>query len=78
MKKIKNLLRVWIAGASIAGFIFGWATFAHANKPVALTFLQNQSTTISATTTSQTSVQSLQTIQQPVISTSPRLRTGGS
>jgi hypothetical protein len=62
----------------VAGFIFGWATFAHSNKPVALTILQNQSTTNSTTSTTQTSIQAFQAIQRPVISTSPRLRTGGS
>jgi hypothetical protein len=79
MKKIKNALRVWIAGASVAGFIFGWATFAHSNKPVALAFLQSQSTTNStAASITQTGIQTFQAVQQPQFSTSPRLRTGGS
>jgi len=83
MKKLKNFLRVWIAGASVAGFIFGWATFAHANKPVALAFLQNQTTTQTASagstlTSTQASNQTLQSLPQTRFSASPRLRTGGS
>jgi hypothetical protein len=81
MKNVKNFLRVWIAGASVAGFIFGWATFAHANKPVTLPIVQSlspTSSTTSSSTSAQTSIQGLQSIPQSRFSTSPRLRTGGS
>ena len=79
MKKMKSFLRVWIAGASVAGFIFGWATFAHSNKPIVLAFLQNQTTTNTTPASSvQTSNQVFQAVQLPNRSISPRLRTGGS
>jgi len=82
MKNAKNFLRIWITGASMAGFIFGWATFAHANKPVTLPIVQSLSPTSSAATTTtssaQISIQGLQTLPQTNFSTSPRIRTGGS
>ncbi len=36
MKIVKNLIRVWITSASVAGFVGGWAFFAHAGKPAPL------------------------------------------
>jgi hypothetical protein len=36
MKSVKNVLRLWIAGVSVAGFLGGWALLAHAPKPVPL------------------------------------------
>jgi len=41
MKTLKIVLHYWIALASLAGFLGGWMTLAHAGKPV-------QSTTTSA------------------------------
>jgi hypothetical protein len=89
MKKTKNLFRMWIAGVSVAGFMFGWGTFAHANNQGTAGLSQSQaSTTVSATQAADTSttsrastsasLQTFQTVQQPQFSTSPRLRTGGS
>ncbi len=88
MKKIKSLLRYWIAGVSIAGFLFGWITFAHSSKPAALAIFQGQATASVSTgqtsastaggSNTQASIQSFQVIQPPQFSTSPRLRTGGS
>jgi hypothetical protein len=37
MKPLKSLIRVWIASASVAGFVGGWAFLAHAGKPAPLT-----------------------------------------
>ncbi len=37
MRLIKNFIRVWIASASVAGFVGGWAFLAHAGKPAPLT-----------------------------------------
>ena len=34
MKAFKSLLHIFLALASTAGFLVGWATFAHSNKPV--------------------------------------------
>ncbi len=34
MKFLKNGLRMWVAITSIAGFLGGWAVFAHSEKPV--------------------------------------------
>lgn len=34
MKNIKNILRIFITLASVLGFLGGWATLAHARKPV--------------------------------------------
>jgi len=45
MRIYKNLLRVWIALASIAAFVLGWIGLAHAPKPV-----QAQSSTTATST----------------------------
>ena len=34
MKSFKSLLHIFLGLASMAGFLIGWATFAHSNKPV--------------------------------------------
>jgi hypothetical protein len=34
MKKLKISLRLWIAAASVTGFLSGWILFAQAGKPV--------------------------------------------
>jgi hypothetical protein len=34
MKPFRKLLRVWIALASVASFLGGWAILAHSPKPV--------------------------------------------
>jgi hypothetical protein len=34
MKTFKTLLRYWIALVSLIGFLGGWITLAHAQKPV--------------------------------------------
>ena len=34
MKKLKILLRYWIALISLLGFLGGWITLAHAQKPI--------------------------------------------
>lgn len=36
MKTLKRWLRLWLAGASLAGFFGGWALLAHAPKPAPL------------------------------------------
>ncbi len=36
MQLIKNVIRIWIASASVAGFVGGWAILAHAGKPAPL------------------------------------------
>ncbi len=36
MKGFKLLLRIWIAIASVLGFLGGWSLLAHANKPAPL------------------------------------------
>ena len=77
MKKTKNFLRIWITGASVAGFLFGWATFAHAQTPAALAALQSLTTTSSTTNTSTALTTSTQTTVQS-FSPSARIRTGGS
>jgi hypothetical protein len=74
MKKIKTLLRYWIASASIMGFLFGWIMFAHSSKPVSLTGQTNQASSSAITTGSQ----SLISIPQSQQIVQPRLRTGGS
>jgi hypothetical protein len=34
MKSLKSGLRIWIASASLVGFLGGWGLLAHAAKPV--------------------------------------------
>lgn len=41
MKSLKWILRIWIAIASVIGFLGGWATLAHAGKPAPATSSQS-------------------------------------
>ena len=34
MKNFKNILRILLTSASLLGFLGGWATLAHARKPI--------------------------------------------
>ncbi len=34
MKNFKNILRILLTSASMLGFLGGWATLAHARKPI--------------------------------------------
>ena len=76
MKKIKTLLRSWMAASVIAGFLFGWIAFAHSSKPAAIS--SAQTLTSSSSASSSTGAQGLITLQQSQTSVQPRLRTGGS
>lgn len=33
MRRMKNILRLWIASISLGGFLGGWVLLAHAPKP---------------------------------------------
>ncbi len=33
MKRMKNILRLWMASVSLGGFLGGWVLLAHAPKP---------------------------------------------
>jgi hypothetical protein len=33
VRRIKNILRLWLAGVSLGGFLGGWVLLAHAPKP---------------------------------------------
>jgi hypothetical protein len=86
MKTMKNVLRLWIAGASMAGFVGGWALLAHSPKPAPLI----NATPAVATLPPLQPVPSingggggqLPFFSQPSVSQprafAPRLRTGGS
>jgi hypothetical protein len=88
MKFLKNGLRTWVALSSIAGFLGGWAVFAHSDKPVSSTPqppAQQQIEvaplpTLPAIPSLSQPIQQIQPIQpMPQINTfSPRMRTGGS
>ena len=91
MKNLKNGIRIWITGASLAGFLGGWVLLAHAPKPAPL----QGSTTTNPTSTleplptlpplpsingsSTGNLQPLQPLPQPQIQMSfPSMRTRGS
>lgn len=87
MKFLKNGLRTWVAITSIAGFLGGWAVFAHAEKPVSNTTQQPAQQievpplpTLPAIPSLNQPIQQIQPIQpMPQINTFlPRMRTGGS
>jgi hypothetical protein len=87
MKILKNGLRTWVAITSIAGFLGGWAVFAHAEKPVSNTAQQPTQQievaplpTLPAIPSLNQPIQQIQPIQpMPQINTfSRRMRTGGS
>jgi hypothetical protein len=88
MKFLKNGLRTWVAITSVAGFLGGWAVFAHAEKPVSNTTpqpVQQQIEvaplpTLPAIPSLDQPIQQIQPIQpMPQINTfSRRMRTGGS
>jgi hypothetical protein len=37
MKRMKNVLRLWMASVSLGGFLGGWVLLAHAPKPASTT-----------------------------------------
>jgi hypothetical protein len=87
MKFLKNGLRTWVAITSVAGFLGGWAVFAHAEKPVSNTTPQPTQQievaplpTLPAIPSLSQPIQQIQPIQpMPQINTfSRRIRTGGS
>jgi hypothetical protein len=89
MKFLKNGLRTWVAITSIAGFLGGWAVFAHAEKPVSNTAQQQPVQiqvaplpTLPAIPSLNQPIQQIQPIQpiqpMPQINTFSRMRTGGS
>jgi hypothetical protein len=90
MKFLKNGLRTWVAITSIAGFLGGWAVFAHAEKPVSTTAQQQPPAqiqvpplpTLPAIPSLSQPIQQVQPIQpiqpMPQINTFSRMRTGGS
>jgi hypothetical protein len=90
MKFLKNGLRTWVAITSIAGFLGGWAVFAHAEKPVSTTAQQPPPAqiqvpplpTLPAIPSLSQPIQQVQPIQpiqpMPQINTFSRMRTGGS
>lgn len=40
-KLTKSIIHAWIFLASIIGFVFGWAVFAHSEKPAPLVVQQS-------------------------------------
>ncbi len=78
MKKIKVLLRYWIAAATVAGFLFGWITFAHSAKTVSISGQTSQSTSSSTTSLTAANAQTIVSLPQSQSAFQPRLRTGGS
>lgn len=92
MKSIKNGLRIWIAGASVASFLGGWSLLAHAPKPAPLV-TKNQQPSVSEPaltplptlqplpqingSTQAQNLQPLQTMPQ-TSNFFPRMRTSGS
>jgi hypothetical protein len=52
MQLYKNLLRIWIAIASVIAFVLGWIGLAHSPKPI-----QNSSASTTTTTTTTTTAQ---------------------
>jgi hypothetical protein len=51
MKSLKNGIRIWITGASVAGFLGGWVLLAHAPKPAPLQVSTTTTTTTGTTPT---------------------------
>lgn len=92
MNFLKNGLRTWVAITSIAGFLGGWAVFAHAEKPVTNSVQQQQPAqiqtaplpTLPALPPMNQPIQQIQPVQpiqiqpMPQINTFSRMRTGGS
>jgi hypothetical protein len=88
MKFLKNGLRTWVALTSIAGFLGGWAVFAHSEKPITSTAQQPVQQqievaplpTLPAIPSLNQPIQQIQPIQpMPQINTfSRKMRTGGS
>jgi hypothetical protein len=88
MKLVKNFMRVWIASASVAGFVGGWAFLAHAGKPAPLTGTQPVVTQLSPLPTLEplpplegfgSNLQPLPSMPQTrTMLGFPRLRTSGS
>ena len=87
MKPFQNLLKTWIAIASVGAFMGGWILLGHSGKPVdtsALANTTNNSLVSSLPTLAplpQINSRSLQALPQSSSSTSffqPRLRTRGS
>jgi hypothetical protein len=85
-KVTKSIMHVWISLASIAAFVFGWAIFAHADKPAPLVVQQTTSPVLEAPALEPipsidelllSSSRSMQLSQRPA-SSFPRLRTRGS
>lgn len=90
-KLMKTLLRLWIAGISTAGLLFGWIFLAHSGKPAALV-TQPAGASITITSPQLEAIPSLEELQanQPgasqlaspvrpsVTFNFPRLRTMGS
>ena len=86
MKFLKNSLRTWVALTSIAGFLGGWAVFAHSEKPVSSTPQQSVQIqvaplqTLPAIPSLNQPIQQIQLIQpMPQVNMfSGSMRTGGS
>jgi len=87
MQKItKSIIHVWVSLASMAAFMFGWAIFAHTEKPAPLIVQQPPSMQLEVPSLEpipsidelvQSSSQSMQIFQKPA-SSLPRLRARGS
>jgi hypothetical protein len=84
-KVTKAIIHIWISLASMAAFVFGWAVFAHAEKPAPLVVQQTPSVSVVPTLEPipsidelvRSSSQSMQFFQNPNFSP-PRLRARGS
>jgi hypothetical protein len=85
-KVTKSITHVWISLASIGAFLFGWAVFAHAEKPAPIVAQSQPSITVVAPTLDpipsidelvSSSSQSTQSFRNPTFS-APRLRARGS
>lgn len=81
----KSIMHIWISLASITAFVFGWAIFAHAEKPAPLVAQQPPSVIVvpalepipSIDELVRSNAQSMQLFQNPTFS-QPRLRARGS
>jgi hypothetical protein len=90
MKSLKKAIRIWIATASLAGFMGGWLLLAHAGKPAPLQTQTSTSLTPIPTlpplsslndgsfNSSSFGFQSLPSAPQVSSRGFPRLRTSGS
>jgi hypothetical protein len=89
MKSLKKFIRIWIAGASLVGFMGGWLLLAHAGKPAPLQSQTPNSVTTLPTLAPLPSLDSqsfsspsfgFQSLLAPQVSSRgfPRLRTSGS